>query len=89
MICLIKPQFECGKGIAKKYHGVIKNKDVHFDVINNVIKYFNRYGYSVLNLDVSPISGGDGNIEYLAFFSNKQEKNANVNINKIVCQAFE
>ena len=42
MICLIKPQFECGKQIATKYGGVIKSKTVHKDVLNKVVKFFNK-----------------------------------------------
>ena len=41
-VCLIKPQFECGKQIATKYGGIIKSKTVHKDVLNNVKKFFNK-----------------------------------------------
>ena len=88
MICLIKPQFECGKEIATKYSGVIKSKTVHKSVINNVIKFFNRNNFYLLGLDFSPIKGGDGNIEYLSHFSNKISKNSLIEIEKIVNNAF-
>ena len=38
IICLIKPQFECGKETSDKYKGVPLNKEVHESVIKNVIK---------------------------------------------------
>ena len=75
MICLIKPQFECGKEIATKCGGVIKSKTVHKAVINKVIKFFNKNNFYLLGLDVSPIKGGDGNIEYISHFTNKTDKN--------------
>ncbi len=45
IICLIKPQFECGKEIANKYKGIILNKDIHINIINSLIKYFNEFGF--------------------------------------------
>lgn len=86
IICLIKPQFECGKDVAKKFKGVIKNKSIHKDVIINVIKSFNEYGFYILDLTYSPIQGGDGNIEYLALFA-KAEQN-HVDCEKVVSLAF-
>ena len=71
MLCLIKPQFECGKQIASKYHGVIKSKTVHKSVLNNVVGLFAKQNFNIMGLDVSPIKGGDGNIEYIAHFTNK------------------
>ncbi len=88
MICLIKPQFECGKQIATKYGGVIKSKTVHKDVLNKVIKFFNKNNFYLQGLDFSPIKGGDGNIEYISHFSNKIDKNINIEIEKVVNVVF-
>lgn len=88
MICLIKPQFECGKEIATKYGGMIKSKTVHKTVLNNVIKFFNKNNFYLKGLDFSPIKGGDGNIEYISHFSNKTVKNLSVEIEKVVNVAF-
>lgn len=73
IICLIKPQFECGKEIADKFRGVILDKEVHKDVILKVIESFKNIGFYCNGLTSSPIKGGDGNIEYLAHF---QKQNA-------------
>ena len=88
MICLIKPQFECGKQIATKCGGVIKSKTVHKDVLSKVIKFFNKNNFYLLGLDFSPIKGGDGNIEYVSHFSNQADKNLSFEIEKIVNVAF-
>ena len=88
MICLIKPQFECGKEMATKYGGVIKSKTIHKKVLNKVVKFFNKNNYYLLGLDYSPIKGGDGNIEYIALFSNKINTNITVEVEKIVNVAF-
>ena len=81
-------QFECGKQIATKYNGVIKSKTVHKNVLNNVIKFFNKNNFYLQGLDFSPIKGGDGNIEYIALFTNKIDKNKYVETDKIVNFAF-
>jgi 23S rRNA (cytidine1920-2'-O)/16S rRNA (cytidine1409-2'-O)-methyltransferase len=88
MICLIKPQFECGKQIATKYGGVIKSKTAHNDVLNKVVKFFNKHNFFIQGLDISPIKGGDGNIEYISLFSNKKEQNITLDLKKIVNIAF-
>ncbi len=89
MVCLIKPQFECGKEIADKYKGIILNKQIHIDIIKDMIKYFNDKGFYIKNLTSSPIRGGDGNIEYLTLISNKIDKNINLNIEDLVYTTFK
>lgn len=89
MLVLIKPQFECGKEIALKYKGIILNKDVHINILTKVIESFNHYSFYLKGIGVSPIKGGDGNIEYVAFITNKDNKNNNFNINKLVNKAFD
>ena len=66
MVCLIKPQFEAGREkVGKK--GVVKDKSVHEEVITTVITYALENGFSVHDLEYSPIKGPEGNIEYLVF----------------------
>lgn len=87
VICLIKPQFECGKEISDKYRGVPLNKEVHKSVIENVIKSFKDNNYYINNLTSSPIKGGNGNIEYLAYF--KRDKERSINVEEVVNKAFK
>lgn len=64
MVCLIKPQFEAGREkVGKK--GVVREKSVHREVIEMVIQFVLANGFTVLNLDYSPVKGPEGNIEYL------------------------
>lgn len=87
IICLIKPQFECGLEVANKYKGLPLNKEVHREVINKVINSFKDINFNLRNLTYSPIKGGDGNIEYLAYFT--REKSQSLPINSIINKAFE
>lgn len=68
VVCLIKPQFECGKEMADKFKGVIKDEAVRKEAIESVVQSFTIAGFNCLNVIESPIKGGDGNIEYLAHF---------------------
>ena len=89
IICLIKPQFECGKEIANKFKGVIRSKEVHISILKDIISYFKSKNYYLYNLDVSPIHGGDGNIEYLAYFGTDKKRIGNISYNDIVEKAFK
>ena len=87
IICLIKPQFECGKELSDRYRGVPLNKEVHSTVINKVIESFKENNYYINSLTSSPIKGGNGNIEYLAYFKRDNEKN--IDIEKVINEAFK
>ena len=64
-VCLIKPQFEAGKDkVGKK--GVVRDKKVHIEVVENTVKMMLNNGFTILGLTYSPIKGPEGNIEYLA-----------------------
>ena len=64
MVCLIKPQFEAGKEkVGKK--GVVREPEVHKEVIQTVLDYADSIGFQILHLEFSPIKGPEGNIEYL------------------------
>lgn len=65
-VVLIKPQFECGKVLAKKYKGVIKDEKIHKMVINTVTENFVQNGIDIINVKESQIKGGDGNTEFVA-----------------------
>jgi len=68
IVCLVKPQFECGKEVADKYKGVIKNQEERNKAVEHVVKEFDKIGFKKLAVIESPIKGGDGNVEYLVHF---------------------
>lgn len=65
MISLIKPQFEAGRANIGK-GGIVSKRSVHEDVLRQIVAFVPTLGWKVNALDYSPISGGDGNIEFLA-----------------------
>ena len=66
-IILVKPQFECGKEVAKKFKGVIKDSNIHKKVIQSVKNDFETKGICVISIAESVIKGNDGNTEFLFF----------------------
>jgi 23S rRNA (cytidine1920-2'-O)/16S rRNA (cytidine1409-2'-O)-methyltransferase len=64
VVALIKPQFEAGREqVGKK--GIVRDKKVHEQVIEKIINLALGLGYNVVNVSFSPITGGEGNIEFL------------------------
>lgn len=85
MVCLIKPQFEAGREkVGKK--GVVRDKAVHEEVIVKIIDFALENGFSVHNLEYSPIKGPEGNIEYLVYIEKDEnpKKEESVDIHEVV-----
>ena len=75
MVCLIKPQFEAGREqVGKK--GIVRDRKVHIQVIENVIKYSLDNGLSPVGLTFSPVTGAKGNIEFLLYIDGKTSQTA-------------
>ncbi len=72
MVCLIKPQFEAGRGKVGK-NGVVREPEIHREVAARLVDYADSIGFRVLHLDFSPIRGPEGNLEYLLHIMKEQE----------------
>lgn len=68
VICLIKPQFECGPEISARFRGVIRDGAVRASTVENVTSAFGAHGFECRGIIQSPIEGGSGNVEFLAHF---------------------
>jgi len=66
-ISLIKPQFEAGREHLSK-NGIVRDRSVHKSVIETLFRTAEENGLYPEALAPSPITGGDGNHEYLALF---------------------
>ncbi len=68
LVALVKPQFEAGRErVGKK--GVVKDPEVHKDILLHIWDYFVESGLFVKGLVSSPIKGPEGNIEFLIYAS--------------------
>ena len=73
LVCLVKPQFEAGRDqVGKK--GIVRDRKVHKQVIENVIQYAEENGFYAYGLTFSPVTGAKGNIEYLLFLTTQPHK---------------
>ena len=62
---LIKPQFEAGKeNVGKK--GVVRDPRIHRQVVEEIAAFAPSFGYLMAQVDFSPVTGPEGNIEYIA-----------------------
>ena len=88
---LVKPQFECGRDrIGKK--GVVRDPKVHQDVLRELVEFCPSFGWQVQALDFSPITGPEGNIEFLAKITARTQEEEPVTddmIRDLVARAHE
>ena len=79
-VCLIKPQFEAGREkVGKK--GVVRDLNVHLEVVEKVIGLALDNGFDVLGLQFSPIKGPEGNIEYLIYLKKSDNPTVSDSVN--------
>ena len=79
MVCLIKPQFEAGREKVGK-NGVVREPEIHREVIEKIVDYADSIGFTVLHLEFSPIKGPEGNIEYLLHLKKEKEPEEEIRI---------
>ena len=86
---LIKPQFEAGREkVGKK--GVVRDRAVHEEVLSSVVRFTETFGWRVCRLDYSPITGPEGNIEFLAEIRHRDDDSPLISekeIQKLVTEA--
>lgn len=65
LVLLVKPQFEAGREDAARGRGVIRDPDVWRRVLDDVVNAINGHGAAIMGAMVSPITGAEGNVEFL------------------------
>ncbi|WP_307084243.1 TlyA family RNA methyltransferase [Sphingomonas faeni] len=64
LLALVKPQFEAGRGEVGK-GGVVRDTAIHQRVCDEVAAWLTGQGWSVIGVVESPITGPEGNVEFL------------------------
>lgn len=64
LVALVKPQFEAGRDKVGK-GGIVKDETVRQAALNAVVSWLEGLGWLVRETANSPITGGDGNHEFL------------------------
>ncbi|WP_432358669.1 TlyA family RNA methyltransferase [Sporosarcina sp. UB5] len=72
VVALVKPQFEAGKDkVGKK--GVVKERATHLEVLKKIAEASKLNGFSLRGISYSPVTGGEGNIEFLFHLQSEDE----------------
>ena len=85
VICLIKPQFEAGRGLVGK-KGVVRDPRVHEDVLEAFRRNAELFGFFLRGLTYSPVRGPEGNIEFLGWLDSRGV-NESADIGAVVAEA--
>ena len=72
LLALIKPQFEAGKSQVGKGKGVIRDPQIHRQVLTEILAYAREQGFNVVGLTRSPLLGPKGNTEFLLWANNSK-----------------
>jgi len=88
---LIKPQFEAGREKIGK-NGVVREAETHAEVIREIRSFVLEKGWEIRKLDFSPITGPEGNMEFLAEIRKSGDAPAGIGeeeILRVVAEAHE
>ncbi|MGZ9226079.1 MAG: TlyA family RNA methyltransferase [Anaerolineales bacterium] len=83
VIALIKPQFEAGKRDVSRGDGVIRDPEIHKQVLLDVLGFALNEGLQIRGLIKSPLLGPKGNAEFLVWLGDK-DAGADLNIHELV-----
>ncbi len=70
IVALIKPQFEAGKKDVARGDGVIRDPEVHKQVLLDILTFAQNAGFAIRGLVRSPLLGPKGNAEFLVWLAN-------------------
>lgn len=90
VVALIKPQFEAGRGqVGKK--GIVREASIHREVIQKIMSIALSLGFQIDGIDYSPITGGEGNIEFLLLLTKPTADTEDIenNVEKLIEQTVE
>ena len=81
VLALIKPQFEAGKKDVARGDGVIRDPEIHRQVLQDVLGFAQQNGFQIRGLIKSPLLGPKGNAEFLVWLG---EQGIQIDINDLV-----
>jgi 23S rRNA (cytidine1920-2'-O)/16S rRNA (cytidine1409-2'-O)-methyltransferase len=88
VIALIKPQFEAGKKDVSRGDGVIRDPEIHRQVLVDVLKYAQDEGFAIQGLIKSPLLGPKGNAEFLVWLNLNSVERVSVDVGQMVEDAL-
>lgn len=89
VIALIKPQFEAGKKDVSRGDGVIRDPEIHRQVLLDVLGFAQGEGFYVRGLVRSPLLGPKGNAEFLAWLSQAEVEGGGEDVGQMAARVLE
>jgi 23S rRNA (cytidine1920-2'-O)/16S rRNA (cytidine1409-2'-O)-methyltransferase len=87
VVVLIKPQFEAGRRAASAGRGVIRDPETWGLVLTEVLGTLSSHGAAMIGVMVSPITGAEGNVEFLAYLKAHTPGGGRPDIDAVVAEA--
>ena len=87
VVVLVKPQFEAGRADASRGRGVVRDPEVWARVLEDVHDALAAHGAAMLGLMVSPLTGAEGNVEFLAHARAHAAEHAVVDVGAVIAEA--
>ena len=84
ILALIKPQFEAGKKDVARGDGVIRDPEIHRQVLLDVLGFAQREGFQIRGLIRSPLLGPKGNTEFLVWLDKSPVQAGSEEISQMV-----
>lgn len=84
IVSLIKPQFEAGRKDVSRGDGVIRDPDIHKQVLHDVLGFAQQEGFQIRGLTKSPLLGPKGNAEFLVWLNQAQVEGGGEDINQMI-----
>lgn len=84
IVALIKPQFEAGKKDVSRGDGVIRDPEIHKQVLLDVLGFAQQEGFHIRGLIKSPLVGPKGNAEFLVWLNQVQVEGGSEEIDQMV-----
>ena len=89
IVALIKPQFEAGKKDVSRGDGVIRDPEIHKQVLFDVLGFAQNEGFNIRGLIKSPLLGPKGNAEFLVCLDQAQVEEGREDFDQLVAKALE
>lgn len=88
VIALIKPQFEAGKKDVARGDGVIRDPEIHKQVLLDILNFAQQEGFEIRGLIKSPLLGPKGNVEFLVWLHRAQTEARSVDVSEWVARVL-
>ncbi|HEY5728591.1 MAG TPA: SAM-dependent methyltransferase, partial [Anaerolineales bacterium] len=89
VVSLIKPQFEAGKKDVSRGDGVIRDPEIHRQVLQDVLGFAHEEGFQIRGLIKSPLLGPKGNAEFLVWLNQTSDEEGSEDVNRMIERVLE